>query len=109
MCRQSSLCACVSVSVCRFVHIPLIFMSLLHRVNIEPKSRFKRVENGNYAIEIAKQLKFSLINIGGLDIIDGNKKMVRLRTERHWLFILPTNSLSLSVCVCVCVCVSPFE
>lgn len=46
------------------------------KVNIEPKSRFKRVENGNYAIEIAKQLKFSLINIGGLDIIDGNKKMI---------------------------------
>ncbi len=47
-----------------------------NRVNIEPKSRFKKVENGNYAVEICKSFKFSMINVGGLDIIDGNKKLI---------------------------------
>jgi plastin-1 len=45
-------------------------------VNIDTTSRFKKVENGNYAVEIAKLFKFSMINVGGLDIIDGNKKMI---------------------------------
>eukprot|EP01039_Chlorochromonas_danica_P011620 gene11620-13028_t len=46
------------------------------RVNLEPASRFKKVENGNYIIETGKAMKLSLINVGGLDIVDGNKKMI---------------------------------
>jgi len=46
------------------------------RVSVDPKSRFKRIENANYAVEIGKKMKLSLINIGGLDIVDGNKKLI---------------------------------
>ena len=43
---------------------------------MEPKSRFKEVENGNYAVDLCKMLKFSMVNVGGLDIVDGNKKLI---------------------------------
>jgi plastin-1 len=46
------------------------------RVNVEPKSRFKKVENANYAVDIGKSFKFSLINVAGLDIVDQNKKLI---------------------------------
>eukprot|EP00953_Heterococcus_sp_UTEX-ZZ885_P035425 18293-Heterococcus_DN1.PRE.4 len=45
------------------------------KVNIDPKNRYKKVENGNYVIETARAMMLTIINIGGLDIIDGNKKM----------------------------------
>ncbi|CAB1100770.1 unnamed protein product [Ectocarpus sp. CCAP 1310/34] len=45
------------------------------RVNIAPKNRFKKVENGNYVIDIAKVMGLTVVNVGGLDIIDGNRKM----------------------------------
>lgn len=48
----------------------------LSRVNLEPKSRFKEVENGNYAVDLCKMMRFSMINVGGLDIVDGNKKLI---------------------------------
>jgi plastin-1 len=40
-----------------------------------PLNKFKQVENCNYAIALAKQLKFSLVGIGGQDINTGNKKL----------------------------------
>lgn len=46
------------------------------RANPECKSRYKMVENANYVVEIAKNMKFSMINVGGLDIVDGNKKLI---------------------------------
>ncbi len=33
----------------------------------------KKLENCNYAIDIAQQLKFSLVGVGGKDIYDGSK------------------------------------
>ena len=45
-------------------------------MNLEPKSRFKEVENGNYAVDLCKLMRFSMINVGGLDIVDGNKKLM---------------------------------
>lgn len=36
-------------------------------------SRFKALENTNYAVEIGKSQKFSLVGIEGSDIVDGNK------------------------------------
>ena len=33
----------------------------------------KKLENCNYAIDIAHQLKFSLVGVGGKDIFDGSK------------------------------------
>jgi len=41
----------------------------------EPLNRFKKIENCNYAVDIGKQLKFSLVGIGGVDIVDGNKTL----------------------------------
>lgn len=39
------------------------------------KSRFKMVENTNYAVLLGKSLKFSLVGIQGADLTDGNKKL----------------------------------
>jgi len=46
------------------------------RVNTKkPLNKFKQVENCNYAIVLGKQLKFSLVGIGGEDINNANKKL----------------------------------
>ena len=34
------------------------------------------LENCNYVITVAKQLSFSMVGIGGTDIVDGNPKLV---------------------------------
>ena len=36
------------------------------KVNLNPKNKFKKVENANYAVVIGKQLGFSLVGIGGV-------------------------------------------
>jgi len=36
----------------------------------------KTLENCNYAIEVAKELEFSMVGIGGKDILDVNKKLI---------------------------------
>jgi len=41
----------------------------------EPMHRIKCVENTNYAVNIGKDLKFSLVGIGGVDITDGNETL----------------------------------
>lgn len=38
--------------------------------------RFKQVENGNMAVVVGKEAGLSLVNIGGLDIVDRNKKLI---------------------------------
>lgn len=46
------------------------------RVNQKvPLIRFKAIENTNYAVELGKQLKFSLVGIQGADISDGVKNL----------------------------------
>ena len=47
-----------------------------NKVNMTPKNKFKKVENCNYAVTLAKQMRFSMVNIGGLDICDKNKKLI---------------------------------
>jgi len=37
-----------------------------------PLNKFKKVENCNYAVILGKQMKFSLVGIGGTDIHDGS-------------------------------------
>jgi plastin-1 len=39
------------------------------------KSPFKRVENCNQVVDIGRRLNFSLVNIAGTDIVQGNKKL----------------------------------
>lgn len=51
----------------------------------------KKLENDNYAVEVAHQLKFSLVGVAGKDIFDGNKTLtlgkpvpaVYTHTESH--------------------------
>lgn len=45
------------------------------RVNQNPATKFKKLENTNYAVEVAKEFQFSIVNIGGSDILDGNTKL----------------------------------
>jgi len=46
------------------------------QVEKNPQNKFKRVANDNYAVVLGKQMKFSLVGIGGSDIVDGNKKLL---------------------------------
>lgn len=47
------------------------------KVNMKkPLSRFKMVENTNYAVLLGKEFKYSLVGIQGADITDGNKKLI---------------------------------
>jgi len=41
----------------------------------KPLNKFKQVENCNYAVELGKKLKFSLVGVAGSDIHAGNKKL----------------------------------
>ena len=40
------------------------------------KMPFRKVENCNQVVKIGKQLRFSLVNIAGNDIVQGNKKLI---------------------------------
>ena len=46
------------------------------KVNLNPKNKFKKVANCNYAIVIGKGMKFSLVGIGGVDVLNANKKLI---------------------------------
>lgn len=50
------------------------------------KMPFRKVENCNQVVKIGKQLKFSLVNIAGNDIVQGNKKLIL----GNFLFYFPT-------------------
>jgi plastin-1 len=45
-------------------------------VEMNPSNKFKKVSNCNYVVVVGKQLNFSLVGIGGPDIVDGNKKLL---------------------------------
>lgn len=40
------------------------------------KMPFRKVENCNQVVKIGKELKFSLVNVAGNDIVQGNKKLI---------------------------------
>ena len=40
------------------------------------KMPFRKVENCNQVIKIGKELNFSLVNVAGNDIVQGNKKLI---------------------------------
>ncbi|KAG1326772.1 fimbrin-4 [Cocos nucifera] len=48
------------------------------------KMPFRKVENCNQVIRIGKQLKFSLVNIAGNDIVQGNKKLILDADILYW-------------------------
>jgi len=41
-----------------------------------PNNKFKKVSNCNYVIVLGRSLRFSLVNISGVDIQTGNKKLL---------------------------------
>jgi len=46
------------------------------RVSLKPKNRYKMVENCNEVVKIIKALSLRTTNLSGLDIVDGNIKMI---------------------------------
>lgn len=46
------------------------------KVNMKPRMKVHQVMNCNYILEIAKQMKLSIVNIGGTDIQRGDKKLI---------------------------------
>ena len=40
------------------------------------KMPFRKLENCNQVINIGKDLKFSMVNLAGNDIVQGNKKLI---------------------------------
>jgi len=46
------------------------------KVNMKPKNKYQAIENTNYCVDLANQLKFNTVNVGGLDIYDKNKKII---------------------------------
>jgi hypothetical protein len=48
----------------------------------------EKLENCNYAVELGKQLKFSLVGIAGKDISDGNPTLTLGKlNEIQWLIV----------------------
>jgi plastin-1 len=47
-----------------------------NKVEKKPNIKVKKVSNCNLALDIGKSMKFSLVGIGGSDIVDGNKKLL---------------------------------
>lgn len=50
---------------------------------------FNKLENCNYGVKLGKELKFSMVGIGGKDFVDGNKKLILAviwQTMRHHIF-----------------------
>lgn len=48
-----------------------------NKVTMHPGSnRYKQVENCNYVVNLGRALDFHLVNVAGLDIVDGSKKMI---------------------------------
>jgi len=48
------------------------------QAEMQPNNKFKKVSNNNYAVVLgkSKQLNVSLVSTGGVDIVDGNKKLI---------------------------------
>jgi hypothetical protein len=47
-----------------------------HKVNMRAHNRYKQVENCNLVISLGRAMDFHLVNVGGLDICDGNVKLI---------------------------------
>ena len=45
------------------------------KVEHKTNHRIKKIHNANYAVDIGKNMKFSLVGIGGVDLVDGKKKL----------------------------------
>lgn len=61
---------------------------------------FKKVENCNEVIKIGKELRFSLVNVAGNDIVQGNKKLLLGEFKAHTSKIIYFICLALAVIFC---------
>jgi hypothetical protein len=52
------------------------FHGYILRVSLDTKSRVRKIANANYIMELCSTLKLTLVNIGPLDIVDCNKKLL---------------------------------
>merc|ERR1712130_440528 len=46
------------------------------KVERKPNNKFKKITNTNYAVDLGKKMKLSLVNVGGSDITARNKKLI---------------------------------
>ncbi len=46
------------------------------KVNMNPKNAYAQTENAQYSVNVGKSLNFSVVGIGGKDLIDGNRKLI---------------------------------
>lgn len=54
---------------------------------------FRKVENCNQVVKIGKELNFSLVNVAGNDIVQGNKKLILGKSSTytyHWEMVSST-------------------
>ena len=69
------------------------------RAEKNPNNKFKRLQNANYAIEVGKAMGFTLVGIGGVDLVDGKRKLVLglvWQIVRKHTLEVPAHSLPLS-------------
>ena len=45
------------------------------KAELKSNIKIKKIQNCNYAVDIGKNMKFSLVGIGGVDLVDGKKKL----------------------------------
>lgn len=70
------------ISLCRWVLLETLekvspgIVNWKHANKPPIKMPFKKVENCNQVVKLGKQLKFSLVNVAGNDIVQGNKKLI---------------------------------
>lgn len=68
--------------ICRWVLLEVLDKISRGSVNWKHASKppiimpFRKVENCNQVIKIGKELNFSLVNVAGNDIVQGNKKLI---------------------------------
>eukprot|EP00485_Elphidium_margaritaceum_P020574 CAMPEP_0202725820 /NCGR_PEP_ID=MMETSP1385-20130828/184297_1 /ASSEMBLY_ACC=CAM_ASM_000861 /TAXON_ID=933848 /ORGANISM="Elphidium margaritaceum" /LENGTH=622 /DNA_ID=CAMNT_0049392025 /DNA_START=93 /DNA_END=1961 /DNA_ORIENTATION=- len=46
------------------------------KVERKPNNKFKKINNTNYAVDLGKQMKLTMVNVQGADITDRNKKLI---------------------------------
>jgi plastin-1 len=76
--RQASMAADVRDGVMLLKILELVEPGIVNwsKVNMRPANRYKMVENCNLIITLGKAMDFHLVNVGGLDFVDGNVKLL---------------------------------
>lgn len=46
------------------------------KAELKASNKFNKLQNANYAVDLGKEMKFSMVNVGGADIVEKNKKLI---------------------------------